>query len=87
MPWYSIVNALPGGRRELVVLIKCADDADAADDLSADMFPGAQVWQGRRLVAVLPPPGFPRGDTGDRVVTIRQRDLVQSAATNADKPG
>ncbi len=72
MPWYSIVNPLPGGRRELIVRIKCADDAHAADDLSADMFPGAEVWQGTRFVAALPPPGFPRGEQGDSVVTVRR---------------
>lgn len=71
MPWYSIVNPLPDGRRELVVRIKCPDDAQAADDLSADMFPGAQIWEGTRFVAALPPRHFPRGQQGDGVVTVR----------------
>ncbi len=71
MPWYSIFNPLPDGRRELVVRIKCADDLQAADDLSADMFPGAEVWDGRRFVAALPPHHFPRGNQGDQVVKAR----------------
>ena len=71
MPWYSIMHRLPDGRHELVVRIKCADDARAADDLSADMFPGAEVWEGRRFVAALPGEGFPRGEQGDDVVTVR----------------
>ncbi len=71
MPWYSIVNPLPGGRHELIVRINCVDDAHAADDLSADMFPGAEVWEGKRFVAALPPPHFPRGEQHDSVVTIR----------------
>lgn len=71
MPWYSIMNPLPGGRHELLVRIKCADDARAADDRSADMFPGAEVWEGKRFVAALPPRHFPRGDQGDDVVTVR----------------
>jgi hypothetical protein len=71
MPWYSIMNPLPDGRHEFVVRIKCADDGQAADDLSADMFPGAEVWEGKRFVAALPPRHFPRGEQGDAVVTVR----------------
>ena len=71
MPWYSIFNPLADGRRELVVRIKCPDDAAAADDLSADMFPGAEVWEGKRFVAVLPPAHFPRGRQVDGVVVVR----------------
>lgn len=72
MPWYRIVNTLPDGRQELIVRIFCVDDTHAADDLSADMFPGAEVWEGKRFVAALPPPDFPRGDQGDGVVTIHR---------------
>ena len=71
MPWYSIINPLADGRHELIVRIKCADDDRAADDRSADMFPGAQVWEGRRFVAALPPRHFPRGEQGDGVVRVR----------------
>lgn len=70
MPWYSIVHPLPEGRHDLIVRIKCADDAHAADDLSADMFPGAEVWEGNRFVAALPPLGFPRGDQADAKVRV-----------------
>ena len=73
MPWYDIFNRLPDGRREFVVRIKCADDAHASDDVSADMFPGAEVWEGKRFVALLPPEGFPRERQGDDVVTVRRR--------------
>lgn len=73
MPWYNIVNPLPDGRREFLVRIKCADDAHASDDLSADMFPGAEVWDGTRFVARLSPEGFPRGPQGDYEVTVRPR--------------
>ena len=64
MPWYNIVQPLPNGRHELLVRIKCADDAHAADDLSAGMFPGAEVWEGSRFVAALPPLGFGSGKEG-----------------------
>jgi hypothetical protein len=57
MPWYSIVDPLPDGRHQLIARIKCADDARAADDLSADAFPGAEVWYGERLVVALAPAG------------------------------
>ncbi len=57
MPWYSIVQPLPDGRSDLLVRIKCADDAQAADALSAAMFPTAQVWEGTRYIATLPPLG------------------------------
>jgi len=69
--WYSIKSRQPDGRLELIVRIQCADDAQAADDVSADMFPGAEVWEGRRFVAALAREGFPRGKQGDDVVTIR----------------
>jgi len=52
--WYSIKSRQPDGRLELIVRIQCADDAQAADDVSADMFPGAEVWEGWRFVAALP---------------------------------
>jgi hypothetical protein len=71
VPWYSIVKPRPDGRHELIVRIKCADDAHAADDRSADMFPGAEVWEGKRFVAALPPRHFPRGPQADSVVTLR----------------
>ena len=71
MPWYSITNPLPDGRRELVVRIKCPDDATAADDLSAEMFPGAEVWEGSRFVAALAPRHFPKGEQSDAVVLVR----------------
>jgi hypothetical protein len=82
VPWYNIVNQLPDGRRELVVRIKCADDAHAADDLAADMFPSAEVWDGPRFVAALPKEGFPRGEQGDDVVTIRPSRSVRESALN-----
>jgi len=71
MPWYSITNPLPDGGRELVVRIKCPDDATAADDLSADTFPDADAWEGTRFVATLAPRHFPRGEQGDAVVLVR----------------
>src|ERR1700712_4650220 len=71
MPWYSILNPLPDGRRQLVVRIKCVTDATASDDLSADMFPGAEVWESTRFVATLAPRHFPRGEQGDTVVLVR----------------
>jgi hypothetical protein len=80
VPWYTIFNPLPEGRREFVVRLKCADDAHAADDLSADMFPGAEVWEGARFVAALPREGFPRGQQGDDVVTVRPGCRIASEA-------
>ena len=71
MPWYSVVSRRPDGSHELIVRLKCADDAQAADDVSADMFPGAEVWEGRRFVGVLPPLNFPRGEQHDDLVTVR----------------
>jgi hypothetical protein len=71
VPWYRIVQPLPDGGHELLVRLKCANDAQAADDLSADMFPGAEVWEGSRFVAALPPAHFPRNKQGDTTVWVR----------------
>jgi hypothetical protein len=66
MPWDSITSPLPdGGARELAVRIKCPDDATAADDLSADMFPGADVWEGTRF-GPPSPRHFPRASKAMR---------------------
>ena len=58
MRWFSVVEALPGGRRHLLARIACTSDAEAADLLTAAMFPDAEVWQANRFVAKLPPLQF-----------------------------
>ena len=55
MRWYSFYELLPDGRRNLLARLVCRSDAHAADEVSASMFPEAQVFEGGRLVATLPP--------------------------------
>lgn len=57
MPWYDFMKTLPGGQHEMLGRLHCTNDAQATDDLSAAMYPEAQVWQGRRFVGALPPLG------------------------------
>ncbi len=53
MRWYAIRQRLAEGRSELLARISCPDDKSAMDDLSAGLFPGAEVWEGQRHVGTL----------------------------------
>ena len=55
MRCYSFLKPLPGGRYEMIGTLRCVDDAQATDDLSATFYPEAEVWEGSRYVATLPP--------------------------------
>ena len=54
MRWFAIYTVLPDGRRDLLARVTCRSDAHALDRVSAAMWPGAQVFEGSRLVGTLP---------------------------------
>lgn len=53
--WFSFYAVDGDGARKLLARITCRSDAHALDRVSAAMWPGAQVFEGTRLVGTLPP--------------------------------
>ena len=82
MPPYTYLLPLPDGGHQLLARANCANDLQATDDLSACLYPEAQVWQGERLVGTLPPL---RSDPEDLVEeTVRFVPPRQATRTGSD---
>ena len=71
MRWYSVYAVLADGRRDLLARVTCKSDAHAMDRVSASMWPGAVVFEGPRLVGILPP--RPGEDPEERCILSAER--------------
>jgi len=67
--WFSFYAIDGDGRRDLLARITCRSDDHAMDRTSASIWPGAQVYEGKRLVGVLP--GRPGDDPEARCILSR----------------
>jgi hypothetical protein len=66
MRWYSVYAILQDGRRDLLARVTCKSDVHAMDRVSASMWPGALVFEGPRLVGILP--ARPGDDPDERCI-------------------